>query len=158
MFNYKFSKECLGLKISTLFVLKGWKNQEKEKPLGLVFDLHFYYILEVFSSIFFEFWFPNSLFSHTWAYLSILSIRIYFVGKLVCGCLYHQVVNLPSLWYPSSERWLCWYPSSERWLWKWYLYPSSEKWRLCWNPSSVRWLCLSDFEPYPSSVRWSLFG
>ena len=28
----------------------------------------------------------------------------------------HQVVNLPSLWYPSSERWLSCYPSSVRWL------------------------------------------
>ena len=55
LFNTSFLKEFLEQKDLCLFCLKGWKNQEKEKSLGLVFDLHFYYILEVFASIFFEF-------------------------------------------------------------------------------------------------------
>ena len=44
-------------------------------------------------------------------------------------------------------------PSSVRWLWKWYLAPSSERWRLCWNPSSVRWLLFEWLCAYPSFVR-----
>ena len=51
-FNTSFLKEFLEPKDLSLFCLKGWKNQEKEKSLGLVFDLHFISILEVFLRVF----------------------------------------------------------------------------------------------------------
>ena len=37
-----FSKSFWVQKIYSLFVFKGLENQEKEKSLGLIFDLHFY--------------------------------------------------------------------------------------------------------------------
>ena len=53
MFNSKFSKEFLGSKFSSLFVLKGiGKFKKKESLLGLVFDLYFLSILEVFPRVF----------------------------------------------------------------------------------------------------------
>jgi len=44
VFNSKFLKEFLCQKDSSLFVLKGWKNQQKEESLGIIFDLHFYFL------------------------------------------------------------------------------------------------------------------
>ena len=107
-------------------------------------------ILEVFPRVFsYVFYFQTLYFLTLEPIISILSIRIYFVGKLVCGCWYHQVLQtLPNLWYPSSERWFCWYPSNERWLW-----------RLCWLSALflkceviVVWLCA-----YPSILRLILY-
>ena len=65
MFNSKFSKEFLDLKDHSLFVFKGWKNQEKEKSFGSIFDLHLHFNLEFSQEFFFVFLISNSLYSHT---------------------------------------------------------------------------------------------
>ena len=47
-----FQQKFLWLKDSSLFIFKGLEKSRKEKSLGIVFVLHFYFILEVFPSIF----------------------------------------------------------------------------------------------------------
>ena len=82
MFKHKFSKEFLCSNDLFLFVLKGWKNQEKKKSLGLVFDLYFISILEVFPRVFLCFLFSNTLFFTLEIIISILSIGSLFCGKI----------------------------------------------------------------------------
>ena len=123
--------------------------------------------------------FPNTLYSHTWATISILSIGSCFFGKtglwsieitkIVCGLLRSprlfvvfeitKIITFSLLWlcaYPSKCRGDCVLSCS---------YPSCvevimEESCVCWYPSKCRgdcggvWLCA-----YPFSVRWLwLFG
>ena len=95
-FSNKFSNS-FELKRSIFICFKGLENsKKKEKSLRIIFDLHFYFILEVFPSIFFMILISKLfIFSHL-SHLSILSIRIFILwGKFVCGLVRpSRVVNL----------------------------------------------------------------
>ena len=90
----------------SLFV---FKRVEKIKKRRSLWDWLFIFIsipiLVVFPRVFLcVFNFQTLFFPHTWAYLSILSIRIYIVGKISLWLLIPpSVVTFHTLWYPSSK-------------------------------------------------------
>ena len=102
------------------FVFKGWKYQRKIESLGNWFWSLFLSLFSVFLKYFsLWFWFSNTLFSDTWAIISIL-----YIGSCFCeeSCLWSivitKIVIFSLLWlciYPSSveviEFWSCGYPS-----------------------------------------------
>ena len=105
--------------------LKGWKNQEKEKSLGLVFDHHFYSYSKKFPQEFFFVFLISKLFVFLTLELSYLSSLLgsCLVRKLVCGLLIPPRIVKPSIicdiplvrgdcgglcWNPSKCRGNCW--------------------------------------------------
>jgi len=89
-FSKKFSR-VFGLKDFIFIWFKGFEKSKKRRVFGNWFWSSFIFLSRVFLKNFsLWFWFSNSLFSHTWAIISILSVGSFFVRKVVCGLREHQ--------------------------------------------------------------------
>ena len=84
MFNSKFLKEFLCQKRFIFIWFKVLEKSKKNRVFGNWFLIFILISILWFSQVFFFIIFiPNSLFSHTWAIISILSIESYFCGIYV---------------------------------------------------------------------------
>jgi len=87
IFQQVFKRVFVPKDLFFICFLKVWKNQEKRSLWDWFLMFISIAILEVFPRVFLcDFDFQTLCFFSHLSNLSILSIRIYFVGKLVCGC------------------------------------------------------------------------
>ena len=87
VFLTKFSKEFCA-KFSIFICFQSFEKSKKIKPLGILFCSSFYIsIKKFFLSIFFIILFSNTLFSHTWAIISNLSLGFLYCEKIICDPL-----------------------------------------------------------------------
>ena len=97
-------KEFLGCKVLFLFVLKCWKIQKRES-FGNWFWSWFQYLFGDFFQVFF--FIPNTLFSHTWAIISILSLGSCFWWENWSLTYWDHQSCLWSLWSLRVVIFLC---------------------------------------------------